>query len=86
MVEENETISYNNEISEKPINFFEDIVKSLSILQYKDHSANTDDFDDKEKNKNHPSIQLIKRHYEDKNNSFCFSNRIKCLHTEIEKE
>ena len=87
LVEENETIWDNNEISEKLNNFFADIVKNLNIPQYEDHSVNTDNIDDpiltgKEKFKNHQSIELIKCHYENKSNTFCFSN---ITHTEIEK-
>ena len=46
LVEENETISDNDEISEKLNNFFAGIVKNLNILQYKDHLVNTDNIDD----------------------------------------
>ena len=88
LVEENETISDNDEISEKLNNFFADIVKNFNIPQYEDHLVNTDNSDDpilraKEKSKNHESIQLIKCHYDNKNNTFCFSN---ITHTEVEKE
>ena len=96
LVEENETISDNNEISEKLNNFFADIVKNLNIPQYEDHLVNTDNIDEpilraKVKFKNHQSIQLIKCHYENKNNTFCFNkNNTFCFsnitHTEIEKE
>ena len=37
LVEENETISDNDEISEKLNNFFADIMKNLNISQYDDH-------------------------------------------------
>ena len=88
LVEENETISDNDEISEKLNNFFADIVKNLNIPQYEDHLVSTDNIDDpilraKEKFKNHQGIQLIKYHYENKNNTFCLSH---ITHTEIEKE
>ena len=46
LVGENETISDNVEISEKLNNSFANIVKSLSIPQYKDHLVNTDSIDD----------------------------------------
>ena len=87
LVEENETISDNDEISEKLNNFFADILKNLNIPQYEDLSVNTDNIDDlilraKKKFKNHQSIQLIKCHYEN-SNTFCFRN---ITHTEIEKE
>ena len=88
LVEENETISDNDEISEKLNNFFADIVKNWNIPQYENHSVNADNIDDpilrtKEKIKNHHSIQLIKCHYDNKNSTFCFSN---VTHTVIEKE
>ena len=67
------------------------MMENLNIPQYENHLVNTDDIDDpilraKEKFKNHQSIQLIKCHYENKNNknnTFGFSN---ITHTEIEKE
>ena len=88
LVEENETISDNDEISEKLNNFFADILKNLNIPQYEDLSVNTDNIDDpilraKEKFKNHQSTQLIKCHYTNNGNTFCFRN---ITHTEIEKE
>ena len=85
MVKENATISDNDAISEKLNNFFADMVKNLKIPQYEDHLVNTDDLmlGAKEKFKNYQSIQLIKCHYESKNNKFCSSN---ITHTEIEKE
>ena len=46
LVEENETISDNDEISEKLNNFFADIVNNLNISQYKDHLVNTNNIDD----------------------------------------
>ena len=45
-VEENETISDNNEISEKLNNFSADIVKNVNVPQYEDHLVNTDNIDD----------------------------------------
>ena len=86
LVEENETISDNDEISEKLNNFFADIVRNWNIPQYENHSAKSDNIDPilrtKEKIKNHQSIQLIKCQYEN-NSTFCFSN---VTHTVIEKE
>ena len=60
----------------------------MNIQQYEDHLVNTDNYDDpivraKENFKNHQSIELIKCHYENINNSFYFSN---ITHTEPEKE
>ena len=88
LVEKNKTISDNDEISQKVNNFFADIVKNLNIPQYEDYLVNTDDIDDpilraKVNFKNHQSIQLIKCHYENKSNTFCFSN---ITHCEIEKD
>ena len=85
LVKENATISDNDAISEKLNNFFADMVKNMKIPQYEDHLVNTDDpiLGAKEKFKNYQSIQLIKCHYESKNNNFCSSN---ITHTEIEKE
>ena len=58
LVEENETISDNEEMSEKLNNFFADVMKNS---HYEDHYVNTDNIDDpfltvKEKLKNHQSI------------------------------
>ena len=63
-------------------------MKNLNIPQYEDLLINTDNIDDpilraKEKFKTHQSIQLIKCHYENNGNTFCFRN---ITHTEIEKE
>ena len=82
LVEEIEAISDNDEIN----NFFADIVKNLNIPHYEDHLVNIDNVDDptlraKENLKDHQSIQLIKGHYENKNNSFCVGS---ITHTEIE--
>ena len=46
LVEENETISDNDEISEKLTNFFADVVKNSNIPRYEDHSVNIDNIDD----------------------------------------
>ena len=82
LVEEIEAISDNDEIN----NFFADIVKNLNIPHNEDHLVNIDNVDDstlraKENLKDHQSIQLIKWHYENKNNTFCVGN---ITHTEIE--
>ena len=82
LVEEIEAISDNDEIN----NFFADIVKNLNIPHNEDHLVNIDNVDDstlraKENLKDHQSIQLIKWHYENKNNTFCVVN---ITHTEIE--
>ena len=58
LVEENEIISDNDEISGKLNNFFAGIVRILNISQYEDHSVSTDNINDpilraKEKFKNH---------------------------------
>ena len=77
LVEENETISDNDEVSEKRNNFFADVLKNLNIPQYEDHLVNIDniyDLPSEEPNKNHQSIQLIKCHDENKSNAFSFSN------------
>ena len=86
--DKDETISDNDEISEKLNSFFSDIVKNLNISQYEDHlvNTNTDTTDDpilRAKEKFHQIIQLIQCRYENRNNTFCFSN---IRHTEIEKE
>ena len=88
LVEENETISVNDEISNKLKNFSADILKNLKVPQHEDHLLNIDNIDDpisraKEKFKNHQSIPLIKCHYENKNSTSYFN---KITHTEIEKE
>ena len=46
LVEENETISDNDEISEKLNNFFVDMVENLNISQYEDHLVNSGNIDD----------------------------------------
>ena len=46
LVEENETLSDNDIISEKLNNFFGDIRKILDISQYDDHLVNTNNIDD----------------------------------------
>ena len=42
LVEENETTSDNDIMSEKLTSFFGDILKTLDISQYEDHLVNTD--------------------------------------------
>ena len=46
MVEEGETVSDNDKISEKLNNFFGDLVKNVNIPQYEDHLVKTDNIDD----------------------------------------
>ena len=45
LVEEDETISDNDKISEKLNNFFGDIVKNVNIPQYEVHIVKTDNID-----------------------------------------
>ena len=61
--------------------------KKIEHSAYEDHLVNTDNFDDpilkaKEKFKNHQSNRLIKCRYENKNNTFYFSN---ITYSEIER-
>ena len=65
LVEDDEIISENEQISESLNNFFADAIINLNIPQYEDPTSNTDGIDDPvlraiEKYKNHPSITLIK--------------------------
>ena len=46
LVEENETISDNDEISGKLNNFFANILKILNIQQFGNYSVNSDNIDD----------------------------------------
>ena len=46
LVEENDTISDNDEISEKLTNFFADVVKNSNIPRYENHTVNIDNIDD----------------------------------------
>ena len=88
LVENEETVSYNKEISETLNNFFSEVVTNLKLPQYHDPTVNVDDIEDPvartvEKYKNHPSIRLIKENYRNTNNTFHFENvSVK----EIEKE
>ena len=76
LVEDDEIISENEQISESLNNFFADAIINVNISQYEDPTSNTNGIDDPvlraiEKCKNHPSIKLIKTN--GKNNiSFCF--------------
>ena len=65
LVEDNEIISENEQISESFNNFFANAIINLNIPQYEDPTSNTDGIDDPvlraiEKSKNHPSMKLIK--------------------------
>ena len=88
LVENEETVSDNKEISETLNNFFSEVVTNLNLPQYHDPTVNVDDIEDTvartvEKYKNHPSIRLIKENYRNTNNTFHFENvPVK----EIEKE
>ena len=84
LVENKETVSDNNEISETLNNFFSEVATNLKFPQY----VNVEGIEDPvagavEKYKNHPSIRLIKENYRNTNNTFRFENvSVK----EIEKE
>ena len=88
LVENEETVSDNKEISETLNNFFSEVVRNLNLPQYHDPTINVDDIADPvartvEKYKNQPSIRLIKENYRNTNNTFHFENvSVK----EIEKE
>ena len=86
LVEDNEIISENKQISEYFNKFFADVIINLNIPQYEDPTSNTNGTDDLvsraiEKHKNQPSIKLIKTNNE--NASFHFQE-IEVI--EIEKE
>ena len=68
LVEDDEIISENEQISESLNNFFADAIINLNIPQYEDPTSNTDDpvLTAIEKYKNHPSIKLIKTNSENK--------------------
>jgi len=81
-------ITKNEEIAENLNNFFSDIITNLKIPQYKDPTTNAENITDPvfkaiEKYKNHPSIKLIKNHYNNDNNLFSFHS---VSLEEIEKE
>ena len=87
LVEDDEIISENEQISESLNKFFADAIINLNIPQYEDPTSNTDGIDDPvlraiEKSKNHPSMKLIKTNSEN-NVSFRFQE-IQLI--EIEKE
>ena len=87
LVEDDEIILENEQISESLNNFFADAIIILNILQYEDPTSNTNGIDDPvlsaiEKYKNHPSIKLIKTNREN-NVSFRFQEN---QAIEIEKE
>ena len=67
LVEDDEIISENEQISESLNNFFADAIINLNIPQYEDLTSNTSGIDDPvlrtiEKYKNHSSIKLHKTH------------------------
>ena len=76
LVEDDQIISVNEQISEYLNNFFADVIINLNISQYEDPTSNTNAIDNPvskaiQKHKNHPSIKLIKTN--NKNNvSFRF--------------
>ena len=87
LVEDDEIISENEQISESLNKFFADAIISLNIPQYEDPTSNTDGIDDPvlraiEKSKNHPSMKLIKTNSE--NNVSFRLQEIQLI--EIEKE
>ena len=76
IVEDDEIISKNEQISESLNNFFVDVIINLNIPQYEEPTSNTNGIDDPvsraiEKCKNHPIIKLIKTNNEN-NVSFRF--------------
>ena len=79
LVENEETVSDNKEISETLNNFFAEVLTNLNLPQYHDPTVNVNDIEDPvartvEKYKNHPSIRLIKENYRNTNNTFHFEN------------
>ena len=77
LVENEETVSDNKEISETLNNFFSEVVANLNLPQYDDPSENVEYIEDPvaravEKHKNHSSIRLIKENYRNTNNIFHF--------------
>ena len=88
LVQNEETISDNKEISETLSNFFSEVVTNLNLPHYDDPTVNIEFMDDPvaravEKYKNHPSIRLIKENYRNTKNTFHFEN---VSAKEIEKE
>ena len=87
LVEDDEILSENEQISESLNNFFADVIINLNIPQYEDPTSNTNGIDDPvsraiEKYKNYPSIKHIKTNNEN-NVSFRFQ-QIQAI--EAEKE
>ena len=87
LVEDDEIISKNEQISESLNNVFVDVIINLNIPQYEEPTSNTNGIDDPvsraiEKCKNHSIIKLIKTNNEN-NVSFRFQE-IQAI--EIEKE
>ena len=65
LVENEETISENKEISETLNKFFSEVATNLNLPQYDDSTINVENIENPvaravEKYKNHPSIRLIK--------------------------
>ena len=63
LVDNEETVSDNEEISETLNNFFSDVVTNLNLPQYDDPTVNVEDIEDPvarpvEKYKNHPVFDL----------------------------
>ena len=63
LVDNEETVSDNEEISETLNNFFSDVVTNLNLPQYNDPTVNVEDIEDPvarpvEKYKNHPVFDL----------------------------
>ena len=87
LVEDDEIISENEQLSESLNNLFADAIINLNIPQYGDSTSTTNGIDDSvlraiEKYKNHPSIKLMKTNSEN-NVSFRFQ-KIQAI--EVEKE
>ena len=91
LVENDETVTDNKEISETLNNFFSEVVTNFNLPQYHDPTVNVDDIEDPvarsvEKYKNHPSIRLIKENYRNTNNIFHFENvSVKEIEKELKK-
>ena len=88
LVQNEETISDNKEISETLSNFFSEVVTNLNLPHYDDPTVNIELLDDPvaravEKYKNHQSVRLIKENYRNTKNTFHFEN---VSAREIEKE
>ena len=87
LLEDNEIISENEQISESWNNFFAYAIINLNIPQYEDPTSNTNGMDDPvlraiEKYKKHPSIKFIKTNSE--NNVSFRVQEIQAIETEKE--